>query len=1037
MQKFRLLFALVAFMALGTDAFAQYQDPDYGVEYYVIEGTKMGENEGAEAACDGDVNTKLGTTAYPNYIVIEASESVSLIGYSITTANDNASYPGRNPKNWKVQGSNDLKTWVTIDEVVNDNTMQNENYTEYQFTCPASANFDYVRFYVEASHGGGFMQYSEFHPFGVPAEYGHEWVKGETIAPDCVHDGYTIYTCSDCNGYKHDDIVPATGNHTFGDDGLCTVCGASNDAPNIVNGYMQITNVKDFLYFIDRINNGYDYNAQLTADIDMTGVEFTPIGMGSPKGFTGKFDGQKHTITGLAYNNANQALVGLFSFATGADIRNVIIKKANLVGNENVGGVIGRAFGCTIDNIAVLNSYLEGRDHVAAIAGDMNVLVDEEGNATGTTITNTVSDSEIYSRSYQAGGVVGVANAGLLEHNVFTGVVQCAGASNACGLVSLIDADTYPSIIQNNVTLASHLWGSGNNRIVNTANRSCTLDENYALATMNVASASGSGASFREGNDPTSDQGCDVSIEDARTKAFYEGLGFDFSSAWTFIAGTEGKCYPVLAMMSTPVDTRIFDLPESAKLIWNNGDEALDVSGIHGSWGQPLSFEVTTETNKVCYIEEEGLIYIGDENGAYQGTGNPTIKVSIDPEVASNYTFSGNDEFSIYVARKDDVIEIADVEGMQLMLRNMEGNYILTKDIDMEGINYPGIGTSDNPFMGVFDGNGHVISNLTVNAPERNQVGFFNYTQGATIKNVGVNGIDIISATSGSYGSQVGSLIGECVTTTIENVAINGKVTARDHVGGFIGRTSGITSIKNCYSSVNVTGFSQVGGITGTTGQKDDTDDVTFENVYFAGHLHITSRGWAGGMIGLIDKQGTNIDMHGCVSIGDLTSQRAEGMDVNAVSPFIGGNGAYSGYVDGDGNVNNEFGYAVITFYDNVQNSDAIVQGDDTYRWPIYGLTRDGGDVEDPQSVPVGELKKADVYKRIGWDFDKVWTIGADAGWDFPTLQALPTFKTVDGIEIVTATPVVNDAIYNIAGQKVSESYKGIVIRNGGKYLVK
>lgn len=1010
-------------MAFGANAFAQYTDDEYGIMYSVIEGTKMGENEGAESACDGDVNTKLGTSTYPNYIVLEASEPVSIIGYTIITANDNATYTGRNPKNWKVQGSNDGNSWVTIDEVINDKTMQNENYTPFEFMCPASAKFTYIRFYVEASQGGGFMQYSEFQPIGVPDD--HVWTKGETIAPDCVHEGYTVYTCSDCGGYKHDDITQPTGVHNYGEDGLCTVCGASNDAPAIVDGFMQLTSVKDFLYFADRINNGYDYNGQLTADIDLTGAEFSPIGLNAPKGFTGIFDGKNHTITGMSYNNQNQALVGLFAFATGATIKNLIIKNANLVGNENVGGVVGRAFGCTIENIAVLNSYIEGRDHVAAIAGDMNVLVDEEGNGIGTEIRNVLSDSEIYSRQYQAGGIVGVANGGVLENSVFTGIVQ-ASLTNACGLVSLIDSDTYLTTIQNNVTLASHLFGNSNNRVTNTAGRNCELLNNYALASMNCGDVNGKNASFREGEDPDSDQACDVTIEDARKKAFYTGLGFDFNNTWKFIEGTEGKCYPVLAIVNAPLDTKIFDLPKDAKLIWNTGDEALEVSSIHGSWGQPLSFEVITEQDKVDYVEEEGLIYVGGSDGKYHGSGNPTVKVTIDASVASSYNFSGDDTFSIYVARKDDVIEISDVEGMQLMLRNMEGNYMLVKDIDMAGINYPGIGDAANPFMGTFDGNGHVISNLTVNDPERNQIGFFNVTQGATIKNLGVNGINILSATSGSYGSQVGSLIGECISTTIENVAVNGQVVARDHVGGFIGRTSGSSEIKNCYSSVSVTGYSQVGGITGTTNK----GDMVFENVYFAGLLAIKYRGWAGGVIGLIDQDETKIDMHGCVSIGDLTSSLGENADVNAVSPFIGGNGAYNQEPEG--------GKAVITFYDNVANSDARLDGNDKYRWPLFGLTAEGGEVEDPEYAPVGELKKADIYKKIGWDFDTVWTIGADEGWEFPTLRALPTFKTTDGIQDVNVNiNVKNGRIYNINGQQVGADYKGIIIMNGKKVLVK
>lgn len=1024
-NKFYSALMLMVFLLTGSNAFAQWTDDNFGVQYKVIDGTKMGENEGAEMACDGNVETKLGTSAYPNYIVLEASEPVSVIGYTIITANDNASYTGRNPKNWKVQGSNDGSTWVTIDEVVGDKTMKDENFTPFEFMCPASAKFTYIRFFVEASQGGGFMQYSEFQPMGVPDD--HVWVKGETVAPDCVHEGYTIYTCSDCGGYKHDDITPATGVHNYGEDGLCDVCGASNDAPAIVDGFMQLTSVKDFLYFADRINNGYDYNAALTCDLDMTGVEFRPIGLGAPKNFGGVFDGKGHTITGLTFEDANQGEVGMFSMTSGATIKNIIIKKAKFNGNANSAAVVGRAYGSTIENIAVLDSYIEGRDHVAAIAGDMNVLVDEEGNAVGTEIRNVLSDSEIYSRQYQAGGLVGVANGGILENSVFTGIVQ-ASLTNACGLVSLIDSDTHLTTIQNNVVLASHLYGNSNNRITNTAGRGVELFDNYVLNTMNCGDVNGNNASFRENADPDSDQGADIEIDDARDAEMYEDLGFDFTNTWKFLPGTEGKCYPVLAMMDAPLATRIYDLPQNAKLIYNYGDESLDLSSIHGSWGQPLSFEVITETNKVCYVEEEGLLYVGDENGNYQGSGNPTVKVTIDSSVAPSYTFSGDDTFSVYVARKDDVIEISDVEGMQLMLRNMEGNYMLVKDIDMAGINYPGIGTSANPFMGVFDGNGHVISNLTVSDMERNQIGFFNYTQGATIKNLGVNNIDIKSATSGSYGSQVGSLIGECQSTTIENVAVNGKVEARDHVGGFIGRTGGNTKIKNCYSSVNVSGYSQVGGITGTTGRDADSDNIVFENVYFAGILAINYRGWAGGMVGLIDKTGTKINMHGCVSIGDLTSALGEGADVNAVSPFIGGNGAYQKEAEG--------GYAVITFYDNVANSDARLDGNDNYRWPLFGLTAEGGDVEDPQYAPVGELKKADIYKKIGWDFDNVWTIGADEGWEFPTLRALPTFKTTDGIKNVNVNTTSNRA-YNIAGQRVANDFKGIVIVNGKKFIVK
>lgn len=62
----------------------------------------------------------------------------------------------------------------------------------------------------------------------------------------------------------------------------------------------------------------------------------------------------------------------------------------------------------------------------------------------------------------------------------------------------------------------------------------------------------------------------------------------------------------------------------------------------------------------------------------------------------------------------------------------LSGNYMLTNDITMSGEWTP-IGSSENPFTGIFDGNGYVIDSLTA-APEAN--GFFGVTKDALIRNV-------------------------------------------------------------------------------------------------------------------------------------------------------------------------------------------------------------------------------------------------------------------------------------------------------------
>lgn len=62
----------------------------------------------------------------------------------------------------------------------------------------------------------------------------------------------------------------------------------------------------------------------------------------------------------------------------------------------------------------------------------------------------------------------------------------------------------------------------------------------------------------------------------------------------------------------------------------------------------------------------------------------------------------------------------------------LSGNYKLANDITMSGEWNP-IGSSENPFTGIFDGNGYVIDSLTA-APEAN--GFFGVTKDAVIRNV-------------------------------------------------------------------------------------------------------------------------------------------------------------------------------------------------------------------------------------------------------------------------------------------------------------
>jgi len=125
-----------------------------------------------------------------------------------------------------------------------------------------------------------------------------------------------------------------------------------------------------------------------------------------------------------------------------------------------------------------------------------------------------------------------------------------------------------------------------------------------------------------------------------------------------------------------------------------------------------------------------------------------------------------------------------------------------------------------------------------------------------------------------------------------------------------------------------------------------------------------------------------------------------------------------------------------VNFGSGADGVNLRVKGNDTTNWTVYidnlkdenklassgALTTEWVDVAVPMSKTVTGTH--DVYVRND---------GEGKGM-FHTIQFL---ADIAGVEEVEIAPVSDNNIYNIAGQKVGSSYKGIVIKNGRKTLVK
>ena len=164
----------------GTPLKKEYERAS-GVDVFFTpdEGTAgFGSGENYDKLVDGNTSTKWclnGGEGNAVYAIFHASHPIFVTGYKITTANDNASFTGRNPKAWTLYGSTadsnpglDDGSWEVIASVTNDTKLRDVNFTTYTYTLSAETTKPYQSFkwVITARKGGGngVIQVSEFCP---------------------------------------------------------------------------------------------------------------------------------------------------------------------------------------------------------------------------------------------------------------------------------------------------------------------------------------------------------------------------------------------------------------------------------------------------------------------------------------------------------------------------------------------------------------------------------------------------------------------------------------------------------------------------------------------------------------------------------------------------------------------------------------------------------------------------------------------------------------------------------------------------------
>ena len=272
------------------------------------------------------------------------------------------------------------------------------------------------------------------------------------VAPQSVAAGTTFITSTFTNGktfvYKMKNAADwqAGGEYTY----TVSLLAAAKDLGYTIesNGSYTVTSADGLMNIAKLVNGGKsDINITLTADIDLTGKDWTPIGTDYDNSYKGTFDGGGHTITGLTFTT-NDEYAGLFGYLNRAGtVKNVVMEGVQITSNQiyggSIGGVVGYSWG-TIENCSVSGS-VSGTVYVGGVVG-VQIGGSITGCSSSATVKGTVdvggvagqtNSSATLTACYATGNVIiemdpkkNIAGGGLVGMNAGSSLLACYATGN-------------------------------------------------------------------------------------------------------------------------------------------------------------------------------------------------------------------------------------------------------------------------------------------------------------------------------------------------------------------------------------------------------------------------------------------------------------------------------------------------------------------------------------------------------------------------------------------------------------------------------
>jgi len=303
-----------------------------------------------------------------------------------------------------------------------------------------------------------------------------------------------------------------------------------------------------------------------------------------------------------------------------------------------------------------------------------------------------------------------------------------------------------------------------------------------------------------------------------------------------------------------------------------------------------------------------------------------------------------------------------------------------TNNITVSG-GWTTIGNNSTNFRGNYNGQGYKVSGISINNSSYNQ-GFFGYTNGAVIENLGV---DVSISANGTSGGLIGYASGSTITNCYSTGSIS---TYYGTCGGLIGTVNNCT-VSGCYSTAVVSaGTSGSGSYSGGLIANTDNTASTISNSYHTTG-RVGGRDYVGGVIGALMHSST---LSRCYSTGLVEGSSQTGGLVGNNSATI--NNCYSHAVANCGNIaggfvgnNNE---GTITNSYSTGNPGATTNeggfaGQNT--GSISNCFWDKTTSESETSAggtgkTTAEMKTLSTFTTAGWDFEAESANGTNNYWD-------------------------------------------------------